>query len=87
MYVDLFVTRERAVESLYVLLGYIHIINAVLYIHMWAELRSVWSWYLIPDWINMNNSVLYWTSGWLYAYEYNAAGRCISICLCIYMMV
>ena len=57
-----------------VLLGYIHIINAVLYIWMWAEVRTVWSLYITPDWINIMNSLIYWTSGWLYAYEYTPAG-------------
>lgn len=75
MYVDLYVTRERAVQSMYVLLGYIHILNALMYLWMWSEVRTVASWYILPDWINMANSLLYWTSGWLYAFEYNIAGE------------
>ena len=46
MYVDLYVTRERAVQSMYVLLGYIHILNALMYLWMWSEVRSVASWYV-----------------------------------------
>ena len=35
---------------------------AILYIWMWSEIRSVWHWYIIPDWLNIFGSFLYWLS-------------------------
>ena len=29
---------------------------------MWSELRSVWSMYMLPDWLNIFGSFLYWVS-------------------------
>ena len=35
---------------------------AILYIWMWSEIRSVWNIYILPDWLNIFGSFLYWIS-------------------------
>ena len=42
-------------------------LSAVLYIWMWSEIRSVWDLYILPDWLNIFGSFLYWLS----ASQYN----------------
>ena len=46
-------------HMLYILLGYIHILNAILYMWMWSEIRSVWDIYILPDWLNIIGIYMY----------------------------
>jgi len=56
--------------KMYSILSYMHIINAIMYLWMWAEIRSVFSLFLLPDWLNLVGAILYFCSAWLYPYAY-----------------
>lgn len=43
--------------------------SAILYIWMWSEIRSVWDMYILPDWLNIFGSFLYWLSASQYTYQ------------------
>lgn len=36
---------------------------------MWSEIRSVWDMYILPDWLNIFGSFLYWLSASQYTYQ------------------
>ena len=36
---------------------------------MWSEIRSVWNIYILPDWLNIFGSLLYWLSASQYIYD------------------
>ena len=48
---------------------YLHPFTAILYIWMWSEIRSVWNIYILPDWLNIFGSLLYWLSASQYIYD------------------
>jgi hypothetical protein len=73
--------KVSGVYVLYILLGYIHILNAILYMWMWSEIRSVWDVYILPDWLNIVGMYVY-----IYIYIYIYIYLCIYY-ICIYMYI
>lgn len=42
---------------MYSILSYMHVINALMYLWMWAEIRPIFSVFLLPDWLNLLGNV------------------------------
>lgn len=57
---------EWKLEFIFNCLYYLHIINAIMYLHMWSAYRNIFTAFVLPDWINLIASLLYLASGWIY---------------------
>jgi len=56
---------------LYKVFGYVHVINAVMYLWVWAEEKKpIFSLFCLPDWLNVLGSFLYLATSYMYHLEY-----------------
>jgi len=62
---------EWRLQFLYTSTYYLHVINAIMYLYMWTELRTIFSLFILPDWLNLLGSLLYLVSGWLLPLAYD----------------
>jgi hypothetical protein len=60
-------------NMLYIIFGFVHVVNAAMYLWMWAELRpTIFSFFCMADWLNVLGSFLYLWSAFLYSHEYSS---------------
>lgn len=57
----------------YVIFGFIHLCNAMMYLYVWMDAkRSIFTWFVLADWLNVLGALLYLITAFLYPYEYTS---------------
>jgi hypothetical protein len=67
--------RIRSIDSLYLVAGIIHLVNAFQYIYAWFPLGfGIFTWVMIPEWLNVIGASLYLVGASQYDVAYRSEG-------------
>jgi hypothetical protein len=57
----------------YLIFGFIHLCNAMMYLYVWIDAKqSIFTWFVLADWLNVLGALLYLITAFLYPYEYSS---------------